>query len=606
MCGIWVSIGLDVPPGAIDRVAHRGPDGRGWVELPTAAGPACIGHRLLAITGNRDCPQPARQAGSGGWLTYNGEIYNGAEVRAALEKQSVAIAGAADTWTVLAALETWGTAALSRFAGMFALAHLDLERRRLLVARDRFGIKPLYVWRDGSAIAFASEIKQFTSLSGFRARLSERQARDFLELGVTDHGPGTLWRDVTAIPPGTAVTVDWNTAGALRVESTRWYRLPDAPPGPAHAQEDFAAALRAAIEEHTPSAMSAGVSLSGGLDSSAIACLARGPLPCVSLAHDDPAVDESGFARAVTERLDAPLIPVRVDPRELPGITAAAVRDLDEPFPSMSVVAQWAVFRAAAAAGIKVMLTGQGADELLGGYPFLLGPHLTGLMRAGRLRALCRELGAQQRLHRRGPRDSLRAVVTAVAPARFLADLTTHGWADAGLTRARLAVVRGGARDRAPAGLAAFRRDLLGAANLSMLLRYEDRTAMAHGVESRPPFLDHRVVESALRFGADELIVGGLTKAPLRAVARDVLPPSVLHRLDKRGFPTPEAAWLKGPLRGYVAEKAASARARFPSLVSATTLAGVTATLDEPGPLRRPIWRVAALGAWADAFGVEA
>jgi asparagine synthase (glutamine-hydrolysing) len=606
MCGIWASVGLAVPSSAVDRVAHRGPDGQGWICIPTPAGPVHLGHRLLAITGHRDCPQPVVHARSG-WLTYNGEIYNGEALRVDLAREGHDPGGAADTWVVLAALNAWGPAALERLEGMFALAFLDAHRERLIVARDRFGIKPLYALHGPHGVAFASEIKQFLSVPEFRARLHERRAADFLDLGVTDHTAETMWRDVTAVPPGTAMTVSCRGDGGLRVALTRWYSLPGASPERSPPRlEEFAATLRAAVSAHARVTVPAGVSLSGGLDSSAVACFAPRGLPCFSLIHDDPAVDESPFARAVAAHLEAPLLAVRLDPAELPEVTDAAVRDLDEPFPSLSVVAQWAVFRAAAAFGIKVMLTGQGADELLGGYPLMLGPHLAGLLRARKLHAFCREVRAQQRLHHRGPLESLRALVTATAHPRLLAALAARGWADQALSRARLAVLRSGRRDAAPTGLAAFRRDLLGPGNLAMLLRYEDRTAMAHGVEARPPFLDHRVVESALRLGGHELIVGGITKAPLRAAASGVLPAAVLHRLDKRGFPTPEAAWVKGPLREYVARKAASARTRFPRLVSAETVASVTDVLNEVGPLRRPIWRVAALGAWADAFGVEA
>jgi asparagine synthase (glutamine-hydrolysing) len=184
--------------------------------------------------------------------------------------------------------------------------------------------------------------------------------------------------------------------------------------------------------------------------------------------------------------------------------------------------------------------------------------------------------------------------------------MTRRGLVDSQLARARLAISRGGGSDHAARGIGAFRRDLLGAANLTMLLRYEDRTAMAHGIEARPPFLDRRVVESALAIDGEELVTRGVTKQPLRAAAGRVMPDIVLRRTDKRGFPTPESAWLKGPLRSYALTSARAARARFPDLVSAGELATVESVLAEPGRLRAPVWRIGALGAWAGEFGIEA
>jgi asparagine synthase (glutamine-hydrolysing) len=616
MCGIWASAGIAVPEAAIGEVAHRGPDGQGWRSFATAAGPVHLGHRLLAISGfcegegaAHDGRQPMAQPPGRRWLTYNGEIYRREALRSALTAAGVDAPGRTDTALVLAALGAWGVDAFERLEGMFALACYDADAGRLLVARDRFGIKPLYVLRTAHGIAFASEIKQFLPVPGFRPRLNEARARDFLDLGLTDHTCETLWRDVGVVPPGTAIIADIGPDGALRIGQRCWYEPPPARPGRGSAADRtarFAEALRLSIREHVPREVSAGISLSGGLDSSALACLAPVPLPCFSLVHDDPAVDESRFARSVTRHLASPWIPVRLEAAELPAAVAAAVRSLDEPFPSLSVVAQWAVFRAARRQGVRVLLTGQGADELLGGYPFLLGTQLATLLRAGRWRVLASEIRAQRRLYGHSAGFLLRSLATAVAPAALLARMTQHGWADPGLSRARLAVRRGGARDEAARGLGSFRRQLLGPANLAMLLRYEDRTAMAHGVESRPPFLDHRVVEAALALGGDELIVRGISKHPLRALARSAMPPDVLGRLDKRGFPTPETAWLKGPLRGYVLQQARRAHERFPELVCRSALAAVAAVLDEPGPLRAPVWRIGALGAWAEEFGVAA
>jgi asparagine synthase (glutamine-hydrolysing) len=490
--------------------------------------------------------------------------------------------------------------------GMFALVFFDANQSRLLAARDRFGIKPLYMLRHSGGIAFASELKQFLSIEGFRPRLNYSRASDFLDLGVTDHGRETMWQDVRAIPPGGCVEVQIEKTGALTIDETLWYRLPylrTASANDAAGIADLRNALTKAVRSHADVRVPSAISLSGGLDSSAVACLAPQPLRCYSVTYDERAIDEMEFARSVAASRKSELIPVRIDNDELELIADAACWHLDEPFPTTTVLAQWAVFRAASRDRVKVMLTGQGADELLGGYSFLHGPNLIGLLRSGNFGALLRE-GFGQGGYASGLSSSLRAAGTAILPAKWLPKLVRSGWAEPGLARARLAVHRTGRRDFARAGLGAFRSDLLGPANLSMLLRYEDRTSMAHGIEARPPFLDVRVVESALRFQGTALMKQGLNKVPLRRCVADVLPRSVLERRDKRGFPTPESAWLRGPLRQYVRVKARAAHERFPNLVPASQLTLLDNALQEAGPLRFPIWRVASFGAWAERFNV--
>jgi asparagine synthase (glutamine-hydrolysing) len=625
VCGLWASVGVAVSRAAIDLIAHRGPDGAGWQELDTHAGRVCLGHRLLAISGERACPQPLRARAGRSALVYNGEIYNHASLRKQLSgsapkperAEATVVPGAAaapgasatpgapetgDTAVVLAALDAWGEQALPQFEGMYALVHIDLERNRMLAARDRFGIKPLYFWCGAGIMALASEIKQFTALPGFAARLNLQRARDFLDLGVTDHAGDTLWHGVQVVQPGECIELRLDRPGAAPRRS-QWYRPRVRAVRPAElalANSEFAAALIQAVHSRARTRAAAAVSLSGGLDSSAVVALLPQPLPCFSLQHAQPEIDESRFAQAVAAHRGLSLQSAKVPADELPALVDQAVAHLDEPFPSLSAVAQWVVFREAARAGVRVMLTGQGADELLGGYPFLYGTLLVELLRRGRLRRMVREISE------RVPPGGTGRAFGALLPAAVLPTAVLRGWADPGLARARLAVRRGGRRDQATRGLGAFRVDLLGPANLGMVLRYEDRTAMAHGIEARPPFLDHRVVEAALRIPGDALIRGGVTKQPLRAALSGQLPALVLERRDKLGFPAPEAMWLRGPLRDYALSKAAAARARFPHLIGHADVELVRMELESAGPLRAPVWRLACLGAWAERFDVSA
>ncbi len=601
MCGIWASTGLAVSRQAIDLAAHRGPDGDRWLEFDADRRSIRLGHRRLAISGAADALQLVGAPSGRAWLTYNGELYRCGRLRRRLQSAGVA-PGESDTATLLAMVSAFGVESLKDLEGMFAFVYYNRTTGDLLAVRDRFGIKPLYMLRLGQGVAFASEIKQFEGIDGFRARLDRRRAADFLRWGVTDHTPDTMWAGVSSVSPGHYVIVRSTGDGGVAVSESRWYEPPEFAPGGDidAAYLDFDRRLRDAVDFHAATAVPAAVSLSGGLDSSAIAMLTPEALRCYSLTHEDPAIDESSYARAVASRRGASWTPVRLADEDLPGAVDAVVWQLDEPFPSLSVVAQWAVFQAASWDGVRVVLTGQGADELLGGYPFLHGPHLWGLLRAGKLSTFFGEARRDAPLAR-----TFRAMGTALSPPFLLAAMVQRGLADPALARARFAASVCGRDDGAARGLDGFRRRLLGPGNLAMLLRYEDRTSMAHGIEARPPFLDREVVESALRIDATMLMRDGVTKLPLRRAVTGLLPEAVADRRDKLGFPTPEARWIRGPLRTFVRKHAREARERFPSVVRAEDVAIVDSQLDDPRPLMAPIWRVASLGAWAQRFHVE-
>src|SRR5829696_3666929 len=282
MCGLYASIAFAPERARIDLVAHRGPDGSGWRELAAAAGPVALGHRRLAIIDVSDTGlQPMADASGRYHLVFNGEIYNYLELREELRAAGHAFTTETDSEVLLAAYREWGEGCLDRFHGMWAFLIWDARDRKLFAARDRFGIKPLYVVANAHGAAFASEIKQLLGLPGLSGRMNLARVRDFLASGISDHTDETLFEGVRQIRPGSCVTIDasrrWNGA----FEPKRWYAIPahgTLKLAEAEAAERLRVLLTDSVRLHLRSDVPVGSCLSGGLDSSSIVCLMSGML----------------------------------------------------------------------------------------------------------------------------------------------------------------------------------------------------------------------------------------------------------------------------------------------------------------------------------------
>jgi len=549
----------------VASLRHRGPDGTGvlrWRPGGAASrddGPCrvALGHTRLAILDLSPLGHQPMSTPDGRWhLVYNGEIYNHGELRTELEQEGCRFASRSDTEVVLHALATWGPErALPRLRGMFALALLDTQEGRLLLARDRFGIKPLYLcrWRDG--LAFASEPGPLRALPGVDGELDAARAWDYLAEGLTDHGDRSLLAGIRQVPAGhwSMATVD-APAGLF---DFRRHAQPAAV-APALSFADAADRLRHLLLDsvrcHLRSDVPVGTALSGGLDSSAIVCAIRHlepdrPIHTFSYIADDPALSEARWATLVNEHVGAIAHPVSASPEALVEELDRLMAAQGEPFASTSIHAQACVFRAARQTGVPVLLDGQGADELLAGYPWHQGERLASLLRQGCwLRAL-RLLHAQAGWPGRSRREVLARALRRLLPgcARLARTSGRPSWARLGWFRERGVDPTTGhqppaARETLRAALA-WERDTCG---LAQLLRYEDRNSMACSVESRVPFLDLPLVAFAASLPEEHLVGDdGSSKRLLRAALRGIVPDAVLDRRDKIGFATPEAAWLR-------------------------------------------------------------
>ena len=610
MCGLCGVVALGRPPEtetvrAMARALdHRGPDGDGEFSDEGVA----FGFRRLAIIDLTDAAmQPFASDDGALRLVHNGEIYNYIELRRELQSRGHSFRTQSDTEVIVRAYEEWGDDCVRRFNGMWALALWDGRERRLLCSRDRFGVKPFYYRWDDGRFAFASELKAFDSLQPHLPAV-----RDYLEQGYVDHTDETFFAGIRKLPPAHSLVVDER---GLRLE--RYWSL-EPREEPADAAEEVRELFLDAVRLRLRSDVPVGTCLSGGIDSSAIVCAvdhllrteAENARPVgerqrtFTAFFEERGFDERPYAEAVVERTRSQPHWITFGSSELVDVLPSIVRTQDEPFGSTSIVAQWFVMRAAKAAGLTVMLDGQGADETLAGYHGYFGPFFADLLRHGRLRELGAELRAYRTLHGAG------VGTTAVALARpFLPERVR--WAARGRVRGGTALVHPdlppSAREQRNGVDGGYLRRqmqlILTRRGLPELLHYEDRNSMAHSLEARVPFLDYRLVELLFSLGSAELIERGRTKAVLRRALGDLLPPVVRDRVDKLGFVTPEAAWLRNGLGELAADVFASREFRERGFVDA---AAARRSLERHRSGERSagfeLWRALCVELWAREF----
>ena len=609
MCGIAGVVGPDPSlegiSAMLDSLAHRGPDGAGQVIRDARVG---LGHRRLAVIDlSDDASQPMRSA-SGCEVILNGEIYNYIELRAELASGGAVFRTSSDTEVLLAAYERWGRECLGRLNGMFAFALYDPTRRTLLLARDRFGEKPLYYHRTaGGTFLFASEIKALLAYPGVAAVAERQSVYGFLRHKRAETDPATFFEGILALQP--AHYLELRVDDQHEVTAPYW-RLAAAAedPRPAH---ELVGAYRALLEDSIGIRLRAdvpvGSSLSGGIDSSVVVgYLALGRhlerQHTFSARFPGWPLDEGRYiddVNALTRARSHQISPVP-DPADLERL----VWHQDQPFGSLSIYAQWAVMRLAQQEGITVLLDGQGADETLAGYHSYFAALFRYLFRTGRWLALAREMRRFSAVHGAGRLRALAFYAIPEPAANLLRSLRRGDGIPASFARTQAAA----AADRGTSN--GFRSDLdqmlastLTKTMLPALLRYADRNSMAFGREVRLPYLDHRLVELAFTLPWEMKLQRGRTKRVLREAMRDYLPDSVRGRTDKIGYAPPQAAWLRGPLCEWADDLLASQRFAERAWADPRAVRAMWSTFrNGDDRAHADIWRFLAVEAWARSF----
>ncbi len=514
----------------------RGPDGAGQWSEQEAPWRIGLGHRRLAIL---DLSPEAGQPMHGRSLSivFNGEVYNYLELRRELQALGHDFRTRGDTEVLLAAYEQWGRGCLQRLNGMFAFAIWDAAGKTLFCARDRAGERPFYYFADGRCFVFASEIKALLAFgSPVPCAPNWPRLAEFAVADCQDLGEETFFEAIRQLRPGRYLTAHLD-AGTLGLEDGRYWEISaaDAAAPPLEADE-LRDLLTDSVRIRLRSDVPVGTCLSGGIDSPSVAATIvkfRDTAEAAQVRYQgvhafvpDPDVDERSYVNCLAERLGFEV--------SLVEVTADGCRqELDElvyrqeyPFAGPSVYAQRCVFRRAAELGLKVMLDGQGADELFGGYDWAVSRAVAAISRTRGWFAAIRSAQAIA-----GPRFPLK---------RLLARAVLHRLHDR--------------HEGMPDDLAAALRASFEALSLPALLQFADRNCMSFGVEARLPFLDHRLIEAATRLAPEDCIAGGQTKAILRAAMRDALPEAILRRRDKTAFAVPTRQWVQNELRWDVRE----------------------------------------------------
>jgi asparagine synthase (glutamine-hydrolysing) len=538
--------------------------GREWT-VPEKEPEVLLLHRRLSILDVSDTGwQPMSTVDGRYRLIFNGEIYNYLEIRRELDEMGHRFRSGSDTEVLLNAFVQWGTAALPRLVGMFAFALLDTHRRTLLLARDFFGIKPLFYWKDSGRIFFASEIKALTAFGLSQPRANAERLLLYLRYGTTDFGSETMLSEVRQIPPAHFMEISVDGCAA---REPRRYWTAESGETLDISLDDAAAQVRDLflrnVEIHLRSDVPVGVALSGGIDSSAIVMGIRrldpkAEIHAFSYISEDATSSEEKWIDMVAREARVHVHKVRASAEELAQDLDAMVRLQDEPFGSTSIYAQNRVFRSARAAGVKVMLDGQGADEILGGYNSYKGARLASLLRQGRWSQAAGFLG---RLSGNG---GIGLYLGAAYSANYILPpamqsivriLARKDAFPAWLNRAWFAERGVGAEFAGYTDAKDVLRETLKRAvsrTLPGLLRYEDRNSMASSVESRVPFLTPNLVGFLGVLPENCLIdLEGTTKSVFRKAMRGIVPDAILDRRDKVGFATPEKRWLT-QLDGWV------------------------------------------------------
>jgi asparagine synthase (glutamine-hydrolysing) len=652
MCGIVGALDtgrsdalLDDVRRAACQLKHRGPDDFGYFVLEAHSQRATLlhreatvfsglfepralpvsvvlGHRRLSIIDlSESAAQPMTLQQGRYCIIHNGEIYNYRALRRELETLGHSFRTASDTEVLLAAYVQWGVEVLDRIEGMFAFAVLDLKKQVLFLARDAFGIKPLYYSCKQGRLAFASEIPALLEFPWIGRRANPNRVFEHLNYWTTDQTSGTFLEDIRALPAAHYLEVPLGAAPATVTPACYW----DIPRdhrediGLAEAASRLRELFLESVELHLQTDVPWCVALSGGIDSSSLTMAARQilgkdpPIHTVSFLANDPALNEEIWVDTVNHAAGATSHKLQIADADLGNDFSRLVKVQGQPMVTPVVYAQHRVFRKAGECGFKVLLEGQGADELLAGYPFYLQARLASMLKHGNWLSAARFLWsapprflisrkhvlwhALQRAYPKWPRTQA---------SNLIAPWISAAWAE-----------RQGVRgDRPPSSsrsgssdhhLRAMVYDAVKETKLPSLLRYGDHNAMAASVENRVPFLTRKMAGFLCSLPEEHIIANdGTSKAVFRKAMSGITPEFVLRRKNRIGFEPPYRKWMQA-MKPVLQETLK--RARSLAVFDEVGLRGMCDQLQNDGirtvSFANRVWRAACLAEWAMRYGVE-
>ncbi len=666
MCGISVLINLGSSINLSEHIVkmnslvrHRGPDDEGYAFFldsvftrPTIVGgldtpldvlhsgyPYCpqtrennslihpsllaFGHRRLSICDLSPAGhQPMSYMNGRYWIIFNGEIYNWRELRSELECLGHQFVSQSDTEVILASYSQWGKDCLGKFRGMWAIVIYDIQTRTIFAARDRFGIKPLYYWFSPAGfLSFSSEIKQFSVLPGWNPKLNKSKAYDYLVEGLMDHTEETLFSSVFQIRGGYASEIRIDELSQF-LPVYRWYDLHYLPYSGTFeaATKKFRQFFTDSMTLHLRADVPVGSCLSGGLDSSSIVCVANDLLKdkrkeeiqkTFSASSDVKRFDEREFIDEVVKDRQIDSHYTCPSPDHLFEILDDIIWHQDEPFGSTSIFAQWLVFDLAAQNRVKVMLDGQGADEQLAGYHIFFRYRCAELFLCGRWISMLREMIAVKKCFGYGYINSFKGIagyallipMKNIFSNRKRKNSRTPLWMNQEIFDAIPVHYRFDQCQKPIVSWYSYQQLIF--TNLPLLLHWEDRNSMAHSVESRVPFLDHRLVEFIFSLPTDFKIRNGCTKIVLRESMRGILPDKIRKRMDKLGFETAEEEWIRSQKTEHFRQLVKEAITQSKGILTEKAVEKLEDVISGKEAYNFVIWRWICFGRWMKRFCVS-
>jgi asparagine synthase (glutamine-hydrolysing) len=604
---------------ATATLLHRGPDQQG-VFRSSAVSLGATRLKILDLAGG---DQPIVSTDNRAVIVFNGEIYNHLELRSELESLGHCFTSHCDTETVLRAFLQWDTACFARLRGMFAAAIWSISEPRLILARDRLGIKPLYIARKGSDLYFGSELKALFAHPEIERHLSLEGLDCYLSLNYLPC-PWTLVQGIEKLPPGH--WLEWK-AGAVRSEP--YWKLPLAHPrriSLADAQHKLDSLLRESVREHLLSDVPLGLWLSGGVDSSTIlhyaAQASSSPLKTFSISFRGRSFDETPYVHECVRRYGTDHAEMDLNPEsDLRGAIEEFAWFSDEPSADAGALPVWFLSKLSKTR-TTVALSGEGADELFGGYLTYRANRLAApsrfIPRSARRLALAALNGWPVSDEKISLEYKLKRFLegSLMPPAR--AHVHWNGTFTDDVKQALVRIPLPSALARILAQLDDARRSAPSAGSLAAFLWFDqsyfladdiliksDRMSMAHSVEVRPPFLDHRIVEFAASLPSHLKVSGSRQKILLKQLMRDKLPPMILSR-KKAGFDIPAHEWLRGPLRRLLEETIEAGLAAHSDLFRSEAVREVlSAHLQRRANLGYHLWGLLVLFLWMKKWEIQ-
>ncbi len=643
-----------------DIISHRGPDGEGYLlfdeqhkahvlggkdtpagaylyDMPYRPSAAiqtyhekftvALGHRRLSIIDLSPLGHvPMSYCNGRYWITFNGEIYNYQAIRKQLELLGHTFISHTDTEVILAAYSQWGESCLHHFHGMWAFAIYDTVTEEIFLARDRFGIKPLYYWAAaGGGFCFGSEIKQFTTLPGWKAILNKQKAYDFLVYNMADHTDETMFERVFQIPPGhffKSKTDKIITGETGKIVHEKWYK-------PVYkgyngtfedAAKDFKKHFKESVKEHLIADVPVGAALSGGLDSSAIVCEVNELLKeegnqhiqkTFSYCADDVRYNERKWMDEVTSWTNVEANYVSSSGDSVFKHSEELIWHMDEPNQSQSELATWEIYKAAKDNDIKVLMSGQGADEYISGYEGFSTFRWLQLLKKLKFKMLNNEITQNQ------PHQILRIVkayfnlMYFFVPRRIRRVLSrkTEYYK---LMMSLVSLENLQAKEHHPFDSIPYEANsIFNIAHKQLLhyplpkyLHFDDRLSMSNSVEARVPFLDHRLVEFTTQLPADYLDGMGNSKKIMKFGLKDILPEKIRNRKDKIGFITAEERWVKESHTDKFRKMLEISIKNSKGLIKPEAIHYFDKLCKGEIPFDYTYWRLIAFGIWMKKFEV--